>query len=716
MLVGTKAMETVNRGSLKSTSKQIRRQVSAQHSRKDHLHQLVRGMIVLLTLLPLGLTSAETRERAIESPIYQTDNLYIAPDSNASTTRWCKQDRSRRYGATQPGVYGFVVRYSVAHDQRDALFAPDYEQFVLDEIVSAIESACRDIADIPEVYTIHLQMSNEQKGGRDVVRDMYEFRFQAGRVFTTSYAPGAEMIAGKTTEEIQTMRNVVPKRLDRLDAVVGQIGPFTLYPHAYPLCTRGGVEVDAVFSIPAEERDDWIESKYGNTINNGFDLFFQEDVLPALQKACRGFGQVRVYFYEEGAIERWDSMTFEVKAPGYLQSPTYNGLIIAQDFSERARLFRTAELSNELFGECNDGPFCDKLGGVYLDAIYRNDVATVRRINAELDAEYQSRSAVQQVAKLLQILSDAGVDSVDGLSSELQFLIWVSGKYMYDFSRLATTHQPGDGLGSAACFRPGAKEIDTRAVSDVVHYEDQRGIYQGSVGGIEIGKVYSINPEFLPLANKIASAGSGGMGDFLASEFDLKKSRAILGGLERMISEHPCQSPEIRQFERNLISLTERYLSNRSGTSRVDAPETSTPPTNNTTPIPIKPPARSASEAQSGAGASEPRRMRSRSSQTEAKTVPNRTEQVPIRRSVQRGSAPASGSVDKQQAMMAEIRVVTEALTKAHQAKINEYGARLKNASSMAEQRAIRTELIEFQQSAALELQDAMAEIQEKYR
>ena len=643
--------------------------------------------MMVLALLSFPNTGF-ARERAIEKPFYQTDKLYIAPESNASVERWCKQDRTRKYGASTPWPYGFIVRYTVDHEQRDTLFAPGVEAFVLQHIVPAIKNTCGIVKEIPKSFHIHFQMSNRKKGGNDVIRDQLMFRYRGGKVIQTSYAPGTEMIIGKSTEEIEAMRNTVPKVSERLDTVVAKIGPFTIYPHYYPLCTELGIEVDAVFDIPADQRDGWIEEKYGsNTPNNGYDLFFEKDIWPALKKSCGGrYTRVRVHFFEEGSTDFYDMMAFKVVAPSYAESKSYNGIIETHNMSKKAIAVATLKRNKELFGECNDGPFCDKLGGVYFDAIYRNDIQTVRRINAVLNQKYKAATRF-----------------------DLNFLV-----------HLSVSHEVVTGDRTSACFRAGAKTVDTRTVTEVINYEDQYGIPQGSAGGIEIGKKYRITPEFIGLSNKIVGPASGAMGDFLASYFNLEKMRAILSGLEQVIRQTPCESPELRQFERNLVSMTERSLRGWKDSTespvKTSAPETTapqsvtvTPPAKSSIPETHSPATSDSSYDNSVTPTQNRQRIRSQSIQPQI-------QQEAREHTVRNHRARPTLSPEQRQAMAAEVKAAAEAIRKTQQATIQEFITRLQNAGSMAERTKIAEEMRAYQDSAPLELQKAMEEIQQRYQ
>ena len=257
-------------------------------------------------------------------------------------------------------------------------------------------------------------------------------------------------------------------------------------------------------------------------------------------------------------------------------------------------------------------------------------------------------------------------------------------------------------------------------MTEVINYEDQYGIPQGSAGGIKIGRKYRINSEFIGLSNKVVGPASGGMADFLASYFNLEKMRVILSGLGQVIRQTACESPELRQFERNLVSMTERSL--RGWVDTTESPvKTTKPDVTAPQPVEITLPLKSsiqdthnaATSDSSGGNSVTPTQNRQR---IRSESIQPQIQQEERKQTGRNQRNRGARGAEKQQAMMAEVRAVTEAMTKTQQTTIQEFVTRLKNASSAAERTKITQEMRTFQESSAQALQKTMAEIQQRYQ
>ena len=47
----------------------------------------------------------------------------------------------------------------------------------------------------------------------------------------------------------------------------------------------------------------------------------------------------------------------------------------------------------------------------------------------------------------------------------------------------------------------------------------------------------------------------------MVSDLKMHGAKLVLEGVEKLLEKYDCSSPEIKQFEKNLIDLTEDYLS-----------------------------------------------------------------------------------------------------------------------------------------------------------
>lgn len=534
---------------------------------------IVLSMMALVFLSAPSTSSAQ--ERAKDIPIYQTEGLVIVPDGNGSTSSWCKQNRKRQFGSGDPSPYNFIVRYSVDHEQRENLFYPSYEEFVLGHIAPAIKKICKGSIATSENFFINFQMTNKKnRGGHgDRIWDQLTFRYRDNEVIQTRYGPAWEMIQGKSQKQIDALK--LPKVLNRMDTVVAKFGPLTVYPHDYELCTRRGVEVDVTFDMAGSERDSWIASKYGYTGEKGFVRFFEKDLLPALRDKCgkrKVGGMVNVIFYERESTEFWDVIRFNVLPSGYRQSKI-NPVKVLASHHKGAHAKKLAELAQtekrRAQNSCNDEPFCGLSGGDYLNAIYQNNYALIRKLDQKIIKEALSAGNMKGMQDFVAAISgnfskdNSNVDPF-GLRGT-SILKIMANKYMAEYGE---NHYRS---ASGACLQEDSVSITRKYTTKVTRYENQYGLDQGSVGGDTFSEDYTVNKEFKSLCNKICDhLGEGGSYLF---ETRSRKAAAVFAGISQVRTKVDCNSPEVKQFERNLISLTERSLrkeSTPSSSARVE--------------------------------------------------------------------------------------------------------------------------------------------------
>jgi len=187
------------------------------------------------------------------------------------------------------------------------------------------------------------------------------------------------------------------------------------------------------------------------------------------------------------------------------------------------------KVASRRFGECADKGFlCDYPGGKYLNAIYRNDTAVV--------------------------------DAIDKTYPYGSYLVHIANQYMFNYGK--TVYYNGrssyNSMHSRKCLGPRARSKTFSYTTDVKRYENIYGMDMGSIGGDKISATYTVNPEFYPLLLKIG----GHFGDSLEKlRASMNKNlEVVLDGARKIQATCDCSSPEVKQFERNLISLTTRYL------------------------------------------------------------------------------------------------------------------------------------------------------------
>ena len=485
--------------------------------------------------------------KAIDYVLLQNDELKIVPNDHGPLVGWCSLVIKNRF----PKVLFLRVEHKRSPHERAQLFKPNFEEFVLQQIIPTIDKACSGTPGFLENYNLRLSMQDWSDSFGYYDFDNFVFRYRNGTVTRTQYNPSSKARSILGEKGIEALRP--PKQLDRVDKVLGKIGPFTLYPNNDPFCYGAIAHVDAVFDSTLDERDKWVRANYKGNDKIGFEGFVSKEVLPRVQQHCKRFMAVELHLFERDSVTQWESMRFDF---GYRGSVS----IAQHNMSEKAKSYARLKINERVFGTCDTSPYCAMLGGVYLDAIYRNDTVTIARINKQLEAEYARKAGTADLQRFFNIIAEAGVTGADNVSVSLGLPTLLTTKYIYDYSQYAVSMAKLTGNRQDACFREGAKAVDTRTTTRVIDYQDQFGNYAGSAGGIKMGKVYRVNPEFQPLCQSFCGPASGEFADFLDSFFTLEKTGHILAGLEQSIRTMDCQSKDVLQFEKNLIALAERSL------------------------------------------------------------------------------------------------------------------------------------------------------------
>lgn len=281
----------------------------------------------------------------------------------------------------------------------------------------------------------------------------------------------------------------------------------------------------------------------------GYENFVDDIIRPALSTHCNTVPQsVELYYFREGDDVYYDAMRFtlgmnEGRRTASLSTTFYNNDHPLNKIKVAAR---------EL-GSCTGTPFCDFYGGIYLNAIYENNTALLDRLDQQIITEIKSNPYMQAIDAMASAISgnqDADPFELGGFSVLKPLVI----KYMALYENIH------DSNNASSCLNAGAQRITSRAKTAVVQFQDQYGIDQGSVGGIEFGEIYTINKEFVPICDQLCDAAGSDGSDFFASALQSYKTSLVLNGVDQILDKMDCNSADVKQFERNLINLTERYL------------------------------------------------------------------------------------------------------------------------------------------------------------
>ena len=191
-----------------------------------------------------------------------------------------------------------------------------------------------------------------------------------------------------------------------------------------------------------------------------------------------------------------------------------------------------------------DGKFCDLSGGLYLNAIYNNDLALVKRLDASLNHQFRKKTGGML----------AFAEDVTGKKQDLSLLPVLADTYIVEDGK---SYAP-----SLQCYKDAVKKTITHT-NPTYDVWDHRGMYDGVAGGEVHRYTYIIRPELMSLCDKVCDH-LGGAGERSAvRSLGHAGANNTLRGIADMVKKSPCESKDMLQFERNLQSMTEQYFVNR---------------------------------------------------------------------------------------------------------------------------------------------------------
>ena len=208
----------------------------------------------------------------------------------------------------------------------------------------------------------------------------------------------------------------------------------------------------------------------------------------------------------------------------------------------------TAEELADPARSCAEGVFCDLPGGTYLNAIYRGDFALTQVLDGML-----ARARFDTVK--------GGFGAVGGSDQQAQILATVATSFEYRsvMPVLAKGYMYGYQRKPESCLKPGWKvHPETEYVDPVI----APGIDVGNISmpdeviteGYWITVHYSINPNFFELCELVCDTVIPG------EPYVTPAHGSISQGVQRVLLDNDCNSPEITQFEENLIKLTRQSV------------------------------------------------------------------------------------------------------------------------------------------------------------
>ncbi len=304
-----------------------------------------------------------------------------------------------------------------------------------------------------------------------------------------------------------------------------------------------GLNIVIPSSVAYGEIERWLKAQYGD--------FPSKVLLPLIrQESC--MPRLITDFYKQGNSEYSERVVYdEVKEYSWM-NPEYKATIRSPGRSSEARLAEAQKESAKttIWGGSCTGPFCELQGGGYLNAIYANDVAAIRRMDTQVN-DHLKNYMNEQLSELGP-LRDMVMERL-GPGVKISLLTILADTYLFDYKSGYAFSCPDDLIHKRYEWTNDAYEL-----------YNGYGIYMGQGGGETYSADYVLRPEFVPLCDEICDHLGGQSSRWALNNLNHEAARLTLQGLDDMQTKYSCSSPEIRQFERNLMSLTQSYLTNKS--------------------------------------------------------------------------------------------------------------------------------------------------------
>lgn len=303
---------------------------------------------------------------------------------------------------------------------------------------------------------------------------------------------------------------------------------------------------------------DGMHANRASLFPQGFEVFVDTAARSVINQRCSDFNpaNLELYFYRRGEMEYLDKIRFQLR-----DSRGTNAVVRVSESMNKAHPANKRRVAKNELGSCSGKPFCDLSGGIYLNAIYENNEALIISLDQKIMAELQSGNDMKGVQDFVAAISgnfSEDNSNVDIGLKDKSLLKEIATKYMALYGyKASSSHNSAD---NGTCLQADSVSITRKYTTDVIKFENAYGIDQGSVGGDTFFTVYKINKEFEPLCNSICGAMGEGGSYILELAQGSYKASLVFSGISQIFYKADCNSPEVKQFERNLISLTERSL------------------------------------------------------------------------------------------------------------------------------------------------------------
>lgn len=188
--------------------------------------------------------------------------------------------------------------------------------------------------------------------------------------------------------------------------------------------------------------------------------------------------------------------------------------------------------------QCITSMFCDYPGGDYLNVIYEGDAGKF----VGVDNEYMG--VIRESAREWGILQSSTNQSA--LVRDISAMPEVIKTYMHHYA-----------VTSAQCLRQDAVAVPVSLNIAERDLTTMSGVLVQRFHGYNFSKTVFINREFADACRRDCSptGDSNPVSIIVERHLNGGRRQEIVQGIKQMMAEHPCGSPEIKQFERNLLEI-----------------------------------------------------------------------------------------------------------------------------------------------------------------
>lgn len=508
--------------------------------------------LMLVFIVPLS----HARETDRGTVIYEQGSLLVTVYGWAERPGRKLADFCSGKKRMNPNSYSVRVTYDVPHKERTTLITPSYEGFVRDKVYPSLIKTCGGV----NITEIVMSMSKTGEYTRQDWRDTMTFAVaDSGKTITqTNYHPNSIAKANMSMEEIAALMpsqtGSAPSSSQKRGKELFNDGKVTIYAREDIWCTSKDLKrqpsstagLDVIVPVSYSELKSWLRTHYGN--------FDNKVIKPLIDEACFQGGRINAKFYQNGQSAYLEDVSYGWEEPKaqfgiFNPSPTntkqFTALSRVAGQTREAKLAAIKEHKEELdvWDMPCQGIFCAVQGGAYLQAIHDGDYGALKRMDGIVDkaiSTWLRRTLGESVAAKKQ--------------QDYSLLPVIADTYLYNY-------QDSFMLG---CSNNLVKKTYSYK-NPTFEMPDYGDFAMPDMGGEIDYATYIIPRELLPLCDKVCDAFGGSQDRLPIESLNIKPARATLSSVYRMSETYQCDQKEIKQFETNLIKLTETYLKNKEG-------------------------------------------------------------------------------------------------------------------------------------------------------